>query len=97
MELVIEGVRWDGLTLVFNSPYLLKIEKDKSGSLWIASDPSIDLYVFADDIDQLRQEIAEWFVLSYRFYVVGRVRYQLNDRAREVGMALDTLIKKEPG
>ena len=96
MELVIEDVRWDGVTLYFNNPYLLKIEKDKSGSLWIASDPSIDLYVFADDIDQLRQEIAEWFIVSYRSYVVGRVQYQLNERAREVGRVLDTIIKKEP-
>lgn len=96
MELVIEDVRWDGVTLYFNNPYLLKIEKDKSGSLWVASDPSIDLYVFADDIDQLRQEIAEWFIVSYRSYVVGRVQYQLNERAREVGRVLDTIIKKEP-
>lgn len=92
MQLTFTEITDHGITLYFHSPYSITAKKDESDSLWIASDPSIDLYVFADDIDQLRQEIAEWFIVSYRSYVVGRVQYQLNERAREVGMVLDKMI-----
>lgn len=92
--MVFDSIERDGRRLVINPPLSLDpTMDDESGQLYVLTDDSINLHVFAQTREQVADELAEHLLFQWDYYA-SELPERLTSGARQLREAMRSRIRE---